>query len=109
MRLAGVLGAAWLLVVLSARSGDAAVDSQLVVGIDWDRNDPRAYPLETLNFHEIVNDVDSFNRSFAVTWAPLTGSNVIFRTEDLYSYVIFCIFRYPFVCEIRRRRENKYS
>lgn len=80
-----------LLVALPTAS--AAVDSQLVLGIDWDRNDPRAYPLETLNFHEIVNDIDSSNRSFAVTWAPLTGSNVIFRTEDLYSYVFphrFC-------------------
>lgn len=87
MRPRVLLGGLGLLLVLLVSTAKAAVDSQFVIGVDFDRNDPRAYPLETLNFHEIVNDIDSNNQSFAVTWAPLTGSNVIFRTENLYSYV----------------------
>ncbi len=39
---------------------------------------PRAYPVRTLNFHEIVNDTVDGD-PLAVTWCPLCGSAVVYR------------------------------
>ena len=65
----------------------ANVADLLVIGVDLDPADPRAYPIEILNYHEIVNDVIA-GRHVAITWSPLTYSNVLIETESLLSYVL---------------------
>jgi len=48
----------------------------LVVAVEW-ADPPRAYPVQYLQFHEIVNDgVDG--TPVAVTWCPLCGSAVVY-------------------------------
>jgi hypothetical protein len=53
---------------------DDPTDRVLVVESD----PPRAYPVRTLNFHEIVNDTVDGD-PLAVTWCPLCGSAVVYR------------------------------
>ena len=72
-----LLAIALLICLASANVADL-----LVIGVDLDPSDPRAYPLEILNYHEIVNDVIG-GRHVAITWSPLTYSNVIIETESL--------------------------
>lgn len=62
------------------------VDDLLVIGVDLDPTDPRAYPLEILNYHEIVNDVIA-GRHVAITWSPLSYSNVMIDTSAFLKYV----------------------
>lgn len=69
-----------ILVIFAA----ANVADLLVIGVDLDPADPRAYPIEILNYHEIVNDVIA-GRHVAITWSPLTYSNVLIETESLLS------------------------
>ena len=57
-----------------------------MIGVDVDATDPRAYPLEIMNYHEIVNDVIG-GKHVAITWAPLTYSNMVIETESLLPYV----------------------
>lgn len=81
-----------ILVIFAA----ANVADLLVIGVDLDPADPRAYPIEILNYHEIVNDVIA-GRHVAITWSPLTYSNVLIETESLLSYVLRLLFNfYPF-------------
>lgn len=55
------------------------LDSEIVIGIVFD-GEPRAYPYEILNWHEIVND--EINGShFSITYCPLTGSGLVFKTD----------------------------
>jgi len=63
-----------------------AVADLLVIGVDIDPADPRAYPIEILDYHEIVNDVIA-GRHVAITWGPLTYSNMLLETESLLRYV----------------------
>lgn len=67
-------------------SAFGSVSDLLVIGVDIDPADPRAYPLEILNHHEIVNDVIG-GKHVAVTWSPLTYSNIVLETEALLPYV----------------------
>lgn len=75
----------WLTLAISAK---ANVADLLVIGVDIDPADPRAYPIEILNYHEIVNDVIA-GKHVAITWSPLTFSNVLIETEGFLSYVSF--------------------
>lgn len=59
----------------------------LVIGVDVDLADPRAYPIEILDYHEIVNDVIA-GRHVAITWSPLTYSNMLLETESLLRCVL---------------------
>jgi hypothetical protein len=63
-------------------TGDAGLqDSDLVLGLDINR-DVRAYPLDILVWHEIVNDVVG-GEPVAVTYCPLCFTNQVFkRTID---------------------------
>lgn len=71
----------WLTLAISAK---ANVADLLVIGVDIDPADPRAYPIEILNYHEIVNDVIG-GKHVAITWSPLTFSNVLIETEGFLS------------------------
>ncbi len=50
--------------------------SDLVVGLSI-RGDSRAYPVDLLSIHEVVNDIVG-NRPVAVTWCPLCSSALAF-------------------------------
>jgi len=50
-----------------------------VIGIELD-GIARAYPIAILNWHEIVND-EINNNKFAVTYCPLCGTGVVFRSD----------------------------
>jgi hypothetical protein len=53
--------------------------NDLVLGIVIN-NEPRAYPHEILDWHEIINDqVDDF--AYSITYCPLTGSGIGWRGE----------------------------
>ncbi len=52
----------------------------LVVGVRSD-GESKAYPIKILNWHEIVND-EIENMSIAVTYCPLCGSAVVFKSEE---------------------------
>ena len=54
-------------------------DNDLVIGLSIN-GENRAYPLNIMNWHEIVNDEVS-GTSFAVTWCPLTQSAVVFSRK----------------------------
>lgn len=64
------------------------IDNLLVIGVDINIKQPKAYPLEIMNYHEIVNDV-ILGSHFAITWSPLTYSNVIVQMDSFLLY--FCI------------------
>ncbi len=49
-------------------------DDDLIIGIKV-RNDIRGYPHPILDWHEIIND-DLGEKSFAITYCPLTGSGI---------------------------------
>ncbi|HKY53443.1 MAG TPA: DUF3179 domain-containing protein, partial [Anaerolineales bacterium] len=58
--------------------GDASLqDSDLVLGLDID-GDVRAYPLDILVWHEIVNDVVG-GEPVVVTYCPLCFTNQVFK------------------------------
>jgi len=61
---------------ISANQADFLDDKDPVVGISINGR-ARAYPLQILNWHEIVNDQIS-NIPIAVTWCPLTRSAITF-------------------------------
>ncbi len=44
----------------------------------------KAYPVRILNYHEVVND-EFDNKSVAITYSPLCGSAMAYRTEDKHS------------------------
>jgi hypothetical protein len=52
------------------------------VGVDLDPATPLAYPIEILNYHQIVN-IFIHDSPYAVTYDPLTGSNLLFDTSSL--------------------------
>lgn len=55
----------------------------LVIGITID-GESKAYPIRIMNYHEVVND-DFGGRSVAITYSPLCGSAMAYRTEDKHS------------------------
>mgnify|MGYP002387600044 CR=1 FL=1 len=59
------------------------VDELLVIGVDLDQNAPTAYPIEILNYHEIVNNIEILGHTYSVTFSPLTGSNIVLNTSLL--------------------------
>lgn len=90
------------LTTICANTQFTLYDDPFVIGVVYDENDPnsaRAYPVEILDRHEIVNDFQN-NESYAVTWSPLTATHAVFYTQTLYSYVfmlyIFAILAIPF-------------
>jgi hypothetical protein len=74
----------WILVgiwILKLSQG-TAVDDLLVIGVDLDPRNPLAYPLQILNYHQIVNIVlDGI--PYAVTYDEISGSNVMVNTSSL--------------------------
>jgi hypothetical protein len=54
----------------------ALPDSSLVLGVDHG-GEARAYPVDLLSLHEVVNDVVG-GRAIAVTWCPLCASAVAY-------------------------------
>lgn len=76
----------WAVVALLVVKASANVADLLVIGVDLDPADPRAYPIEIMNYHEIVNDRIG-EKHVAVTWSPLTYSNVVIETEAFLKYV----------------------
>jgi Protein of unknown function (DUF3179) len=54
--------------------GDGAPDSSLVIGVDHG-GEARAYPVDLLSLHEVVNDVVG-GLPIAVAWCPLCASAV---------------------------------
>lgn len=52
----------------------------LVIGLTID-GVSKAYPIAIMNYHEVVND-DFGGRSVAITYSPLCGSAMAYRTED---------------------------
>ena len=50
-----------------------------VIGVELDGT-ARAYPIAILNWHEIVND-EINNQKYAVTYCPLCGTGVAFRSD----------------------------
>ena len=75
----------WAVFISTAMATNVA--DLLVIGVDIDLADPRAYPIEILNYHEIVNDVVA-GRHVAITWSPLTYTNMLLETESL----LRCVF-----------------
>lgn len=68
--------------VFAAASSDSAGfldDEDLVLGLAHG-GEARAYPVKILNWHEIVND-NIGGDPVAVTYCPLCGSGVVFRSE----------------------------
>ncbi len=61
---------------VAAGDVDFLKNHDLVVGIEL-ADEARAYPIQILNWHEIVNDKIA-DKSVAVTWCPLTRSAVAF-------------------------------
>ncbi|MHA2251872.1 MAG: DUF3179 domain-containing protein [Candidatus Kariarchaeaceae archaeon] len=59
----------------------AYLDKIFVLGLVVN-GEPRAYPRDILNWHEIVND-DSNGNSFSVTFCPLTGSGIVYNTTNI--------------------------
>jgi len=77
-----------LLAIVGPVVAQTSLEQAYVIGVVFDESDPtsaRAYPIEILDWHEIVNDVYN-NLSYTITWAPLTATNVVFYTQTLYSY-----------------------
>jgi hypothetical protein len=63
-------------VFFSVREAKFLKEDDLVVGVLF-KKDARAYPLNILNWHEVVNDVIA-ETPIAVTWCPLTKSAIVF-------------------------------
>ncbi|MHA2074346.1 MAG: DUF3179 domain-containing protein, partial [Candidatus Hodarchaeales archaeon] len=59
----------------------AYLDKIFVLGL-LVNGEPRAYPRDILNWHEIVND-DSHGNAFSVTFCPLTGSGILYNTTSI--------------------------
>jgi hypothetical protein len=64
---------------VSAIEADFIHDNDLVVGLSIGGQE-RAYPLNIMNYHEIVNDVLE-GTPIAVTWCPLTRSAIVFNRQ----------------------------
>jgi hypothetical protein len=62
--------------VIPADSATFLSDGDLVLGLVVNR-EPRAYPIQILNYHEIVNDVVG-GIPVAITYSPLTGTGLAF-------------------------------
>ncbi len=62
--------------MLSAEQADYIEPGDRIVGIEID-GEARAYPIDILNWHEIVNDSIG-DRRFAITYCPLCGTAVAF-------------------------------
>jgi hypothetical protein len=60
----------------------SSIDELLVIGVDVDPTIPLAYPLEILNYHQVVNIIIN-GIPFAVTYDQLSGSNIMFNTSSL--------------------------
>ena len=57
-------------------------DADIVVGVEVD-GDARAYPVQILNFHEIVNHTVG-DRELIVTYCPLTASGIAFEGGETF-------------------------
>jgi len=65
----------------TAEAAAPVEDDDLVIGVVLN-GEARAYPLDILNWHEVVNDSMQGDH-IAVTWCPLTRSAIVFdRTVD---------------------------
>ena len=81
MRVWGYLVAVLLLMTPVLSNVDDLSVIGFVVG-----NTTRAYPIEIMNWHEIVNDVVESSH-FAITYSPLTSTNMVLDTESLLGYI----------------------
>lgn len=57
------------------------LDQVIVLGI-FINGEARAYPLDILIYHEIVND-NIKGQPFSITYCPLTGSGILFNTTSI--------------------------
>ncbi|MHA2226822.1 MAG: DUF3179 domain-containing protein [Candidatus Hodarchaeales archaeon] len=57
------------------------LDNCFVLGVVVNR-EARAYPIDILNWHEIVND-NINSTPFSITYCPLTGSGILFMTSSI--------------------------
>lgn len=64
--------------IISASEATYMSDVDLVIGVAVNGR-ARAYPIDILNYHEIVND-NLAGRSICVTYCPLTGSGIVFNS-----------------------------
>jgi hypothetical protein len=64
-----------------SRHSEPYLRDLIVLGVVVD-NEARAYPIDILNWHEIVNDEINGHR-FSVTYCPLTGSGICYNTTSL--------------------------
>lgn len=65
---------------VNAKKDNWLKKDDLVIGVTIN-GVSKAYPLRILNYHEVVND-EFDNRSVAITYSPLCGSAMAYRTED---------------------------
>lgn len=63
----------------TARSDKWLTEEDLVIGVTMN-GVTKAYPIRVLNYHEIIND-DFKGERVAVTYSPLCGSAMAYRTE----------------------------
>jgi hypothetical protein len=66
---------------LSASSNEAPADTEAVIGIVID-GVARAYPIDILNWHEIVND-ETNGKHFSVTYCPLTDTGILYHADTI--------------------------
>ena len=64
---------------ISAKDAHYLDSSDRVIGIKFD-GIAKAYPINILNWHEVVND-EINNTFFAVTFCPLCGTGMVFSSE----------------------------
>lgn len=64
---------------VSARQDNWLEDHDVVIGLVY-KGVAKAYPLNILNYHEVVND-EFKGEAVAITYSPLCGSGMAFRTE----------------------------
>ena len=66
-------------VFAAAAEADFIQNGDLILGV-FTGGEARAYPINILNWHEIVNDIIG-GKPVAVTYCPLCGSGVVFSSE----------------------------
>jgi hypothetical protein len=64
--------------IISPSEATYMSNNDLVIGVVINGR-ARAYPVDILNYHEIVND-NLAGRSICVTYCPLTGSGIVFNS-----------------------------
>ncbi|MCQ9208385.1 MAG: DUF3179 domain-containing protein [Omnitrophica bacterium] len=72
---------------VSAKEALFLKDKDMVIGVLIGK-EAKAYPINILNWHEIVND-SILNKEISVTWCPLTRSGIVFNRRTKKGVVDF--------------------